>query len=225
MSNLLIETRKVRKEYTMGEKKIEAIKNMSIKVKEGEFIAIIGPSGSGKSTLLHILGCLDLPTRGEYLYKGKEVSTYSDDQLSAFRNREIGFVFQFFYLLSRENVLENVKLPLLYRDTNEKRRDEMAIEALEKVGMPHRKEHLPSELSGGERQRVAIARALVGEPNLILADEPTGNLDTKTGEAIISIFEELSRAGKTVILITHEMELAEKAGRIIRIRDGKIEGG
>ncbi|MEJ2355585.1 MAG: ABC transporter ATP-binding protein [candidate division WOR-3 bacterium] len=201
------------------------MKNMSIKVKEGEFIAIIGPSGSGKSTLLHILGCLDLPTRGEYLYKGKEVSTYSDDQLSAFRNREIGFVFQFFYLLSRENVLENVKLPLLYRDTNEKRRDEMAIEALEKVGMPHRKEHLPSELSGGERQRVAIARALVGEPNLILADEPTGNLDTKTGEAIISIFEELSRAGKTVILITHEMELAEKAGRIIRIRDGKIEGG
>ncbi len=225
MSKLLIETRKVRKEYSMGEKKVEAIKNMSIKVKEGEFIAIIGPSGSGKSTLLHILGCLDLPTSGEYLYKGKEVSTYSDDQLSAFRNREIGFVFQFFYLLSRENVLENVKLPLLYRDTNGKKRDEMAIEALEKVGMAHRKEHLPSELSGGERQRVAIARALVGEPNLILADEPTGNLDTKTGEAIISIFEELSDAGRTVILITHEMELAEKAERIIKIRDGEIEGG
>ena len=225
MSELLIETRKVRKEYSMGEKKVEAIKNMSIKVKEGEFIAIIGPSGSGKSTLLHILGCLDLPTSGEYLYKGKEVSTYSDDQLSAFRNREIGFVFQFFYLLSRENVLENVKLPLLYRDTNGKKRDEMAIEALEKVGMAHRKEHLPSELSGGERQRVAIARALVGEPNLILADEPTGNLDTKTGEAIISIFEELSDAGRTVILITHEMELAEKAERTIKIRDGEIEGG
>jgi len=225
MSNILIETRNVRKEYSMGEEKVEAIKNMSLKIKEGEFIAIIGPSGSGKSTLLHILGCLDLPTSGEYLYKGKEVSTYSDDQLSAFRNREIGFVFQFFYLLSRENVLENVKLPLLYRDTNEKNKEDMVAKALEKVGMNHRKKHLPSELSGGERQRVAIARALVGEPNLILADEPTGNLDTKTGESIISIFEELSKAGKTVILITHEMELAEKAERIIRIRDGKIEGG
>jgi len=225
MSNILIETKNVRKEYKMGEEKIEAIKDMSLKIKEGEFIAIIGPSGSGKSTLLHIFGCLDLPTSGEYLYKGKEVSTYSDDQLSAFRNREIGFVFQFFYLLSRENVLENVKLPLLYRNTNEKDKEDMVAKALEKVGMDHRKKHLPSELSGGERQRVAIARALVGEPNLILADEPTGNLDTKTGESIISIFEELSKAGKTVILITHEMELAEKAERIIRIRDGEIEGG
>jgi len=225
MSNILIETKNVRKEYSMGEEKVEAIKSMSLKIKEGEFIAIIGPSGSGKSTLLHIFGCLDLPTSGEYLYKGKEVSTYSDDQLSAFRNREIGFVFQFFYLLSRENVLENVKLPLLYRNTNEKDKEDMVAKALEKVGMDHRKKHLPSELSGGERQRVAIARALVGEPNLILADEPTGNLDTKTGESIISIFEELSKAGKTVILITHEMELAEKAERIIRIRDGEIEGG
>jgi len=225
MSNILIETRNVRKEYSMGEEKVEAIKDMSLKIKEGEFIAIIGPSGSGKSTLLHIFGCLDLPTSGEYLYKGKEVSTYSDDQLSAFRNREIGFVFQFFYLLSRENVLENVKLPLLYRITNEKDKEDMVAKALEKVGMDHRKKHLPSELSGGERQRVAIARALVGEPNLILADEPTGNLDTKTGESIISIFEELSKAGKTVILITHEMELAEKADRIIKIRDGEIEGG
>jgi putative ABC transport system ATP-binding protein len=225
MNDLLIETRKVRKEYSMGEKKVEAIKNMSIKVKEGEFITIVGPSGSGKSTLLHILGCLDLPTSGEYFYKGREVSTYSDDQLSAFRNREIGFVFQFFYLLSREKVLENVKLPLYYRNSDENDKNEKAMKALEKVGMVHRKEHLPSELSGGERQRVAIARALVGEPNLILADEPTGNLDTKTGESIISIFEELSQAGKTIILITHEMELAEKAGRTIKIRDGEIEGG
>jgi putative ABC transport system ATP-binding protein len=225
MSNLLIQTKNLRKEYEMGEEKVEAIKNMSLKIKEGAFITIIGPSGSGKSTLLHILGCLDLPTRGEYLYKGKEVSTYSDDQLSAFRNREIGFVFQFFYLLPRENVLENVKLPLIYRNATEKERNELAEKALAKVGMNHRKKHLPTELSGGERQRVAIARALVGEPNLILADEPTGNLDTKTGEAIISIFEELSSAGKTVILITHEMELAKKAGRIIRIRDGEIEGG
>ena len=225
MSNLLIEAKEIRKEYDMGEEKIEAIKNMSLKIKEGEFIAIIGPSGSGKSTLLHILGCLDLPTSGEYLYKGKEVSTYTDDQLSAFRNREIGFVFQFFYLLSRENVLENVKLPLLYRDTTEKVRNDMAMKALEKVGMKQRKNHLPTELSGGERQRVAIARALVGEPNLILADEPTGNLDTKTGEAIISIFEELGKAGKTIILITHERELAEKAQKIIKIRDGEIEGG
>jgi putative ABC transport system ATP-binding protein len=225
MSKLLIEAKNIRKEYEMGEEKVEAIKNMSLKIKEGEFITIIGPSGSGKSTLLHILGCLDLPTTGEYLYKGKEISTYSDDQLSAFRNREIGFVFQFFYLLPRENVLENVKLPLIYRDINERARNELAEKALEKVGMDHRKKHLPTELSGGERQRVAIARALVGEPNLILADEPTGNLDTKTGESIISIFEELSKAGKTVILITHEMELAEKSEKIIRIRDGEIEGG
>lgn len=225
MSNILIETKKVRKEYSMGEEKVEAIKNMSIRIKEGEFIAIIGPSGSGKSTLLHILGCLDLPTSGEYLYKGKEVSTYSDDQLSAFRNREIGFVFQFFYLLPRENVLENVKLPLLYRDTTEKNKNDMAMKALDKVGMDNRKKHLPTELSGGERQRVAIARALVGEPNLILADEPTGNLDTKTGESIISIFEELYKTGKTIIMITHEKELAEKAEKIIKIRDGEIEGG
>ena len=225
MSNILIEAKKIRKEYDMGEEKVEAIRDMSLKIKEGEFIAIIGPSGSGKSTLLHIFGCLDLPTSGKYLYKGKEVSTYTDDQLSAFRNREIGFVFQFFYLLSRENVLENVKLPLLYRDTTEKVRNDMAMKALEKVGMKQRKNHLPTELSGGERQRVAIARALVGEPNLILADEPTGNLDTKTGEAIISIFEELSKVGKTIILITHERELAKKAQKIVRIRDGEIEGG
>jgi putative ABC transport system ATP-binding protein len=225
MSNILIEAKNVKKEYEMGEEKVEAIKNISLKVKEGEFISIIGPSGSGKSTLLHIFGCLDLPTSGEYLYRGKEVSTYSDDQLSAFRNREIGFVFQFFYLLPRENVLENVKLPLLYRDTTEKVRNDMAVKALEKVGMKQRKNHLPTELSGGERQRVAIARALVGEPNLILADEPTGNLDTKTGESIISIFEELYKTGKTIIMITHEKELAEKAEKIIKIRDGKIEGG
>jgi putative ABC transport system ATP-binding protein len=225
MSKLLIEAKKIKKEYKMGEEKVEAIKNMSLKVKEGEFISIIGPSGSGKSTLLHILGCLDLPTSGEYQYKGKEVSTYSDDQLSAFRNREIGFVFQFFYLLPRENVLENVKLPLLYRNTTEKNRNDMAMKALEKVDMKQRKNHLPTELSGGERQRVAIARALVGNPNLILADEPTGNLDTKTGESIISIFEELYKSGKTVIMITHEKELAEKAEKIVKIRDGEIEGG
>jgi putative ABC transport system ATP-binding protein len=225
MSKLLIEAKNIKKEYKMGEEKVEAIKKMSLKVKEGEFISIIGPSGSGKSTLLHILGCLDLPTSGEYLYKGKEVSTYSDDQLSVFRNREIGFVFQFFYLLPRENVLENVKLPLIYRDTPEEDKYDMAMKALMKVGMEKRKKHLPTELSGGERQRVAIARALVGEPNLILADEPTGNLDTKTGESIISIFEELYKTGKTIIMITHEKELAEKAEKIVKIRDGEIEGG
>jgi len=225
MSKLLIEAKNIRKEYEMGEEKVEAIKNISLKVKEGEFIAVIGPSGSGKSTLLHIFGCLDLPTSGEYLYKGKEVSTYSDNQLSAFRNREIGFVFQFFYLLPRENVLENVKLPLIYRDTPEEEKNDMAMKALGKVDMDKRKNHLPTELSGGERQRVAIARALVGEPNLILADEPTGNLDTKTGESIISIFEELYKTGKTIIMITHEKELAEKAEKIVKIRDGEIEGG
>lgn len=222
MSKLLIEAKNIRKEYEMGEEKVKAIKNMSLKVKEGEFISIIGPSGSGKSTLLHILGCLDLPTSGEYLYRGKEISTYSDDQLSSFRNKEIGFVFQFFYLLPRENILENVKLPLLYRDTSEEDKNDMAMKALRKVGMDKRKNHLPTELSGGERQRVAIARALVGDPNLILADEPTGNLDTKTGESIISIFEELYKTGKTIIMITHEKELAEKAEKIVKIRDGEI---
>ncbi len=225
MSNILIEAKKIRKEYKMGEEKVEALKGVSIRVKEREFIAIVGTSGSGKSTLLHILGCLDKPTSGKYSYRGKETKDLSDKELSSLRNKEIGFVFQFFYLLPRENILQNVELPLLYRDTSPEMRNNMAREALDKVGMSHRINHLPSELSGGERQRVAIARALVGEPNLILADEPTGNLDTKTGEAIISIFEELSDAGRTVILITHEMELAEKAERIIKIRDGKIEGG
>jgi putative ABC transport system ATP-binding protein len=225
MSNLLIEVKNVKKEYEMGKEKVEAIRDISLKVKEGEFIAIIGPSGSGKSTLLHILGFLDLPTCGDYKYKGKEVSTYSDNQLSALRNREIGFVFQFFYLLPREKVLENVMLPLLYRDMPEESKRERVIQALKKVEMDHRINHLPMELSGGERQRAAIARALVGDPNLILADEPTGNLDTKTGESIFSIFQELNKAGKTIILITHEMELAEKAERIISIRDGEIEGG
>jgi len=225
MSNILIEAKNIRKEYQIGKEKVEAIKDVSLKVKEREFIAIVGPSGSGKSTLLHILGCLDIPTSGEYRYRGEETKDLSDKELSLLRNKEVGFVFQFFYLLPRENVLQNVELPLLYRNTAQDIRKNMALEALEKVSMNHRINHLPTELSGGERQRVAIARALVGEPNLILADEPTGNLDTKTGESIISIFEELSKAGKTVILITHEMELAEKAGRIIKIRDGEIEGG
>jgi putative ABC transport system ATP-binding protein len=225
MNKIHIEAKNIRKEYKMGEEKVVALKGVSLQVKEREFIAIVGTSGSGKSTLLHILGCLDIPTSGKYHYRGKETKNLSDKELSSLRNEEIGFVFQFFYLLPRENILQNVELPLLYRDTTPERRNKMAREALEKVGMSHRINHLPSELSGGERQRVAIARALVGEPNLILADEPTGNLDTKTGESIISIFEDLSNAGKTIILITHEMGLAEKAERIIKIRDGEIEGG
>jgi putative ABC transport system ATP-binding protein len=225
MNKIHIEAKNIRKEYKMGEEKVAALKGVSLQVKEREFIAIVGTSGSGKSTLLHILGCLDIPTSGKYHYRGKETKNLSDKELSSLRNEEIGFVFQFFYLLPRENILQNVELPLLYRDTTPERRNKMAREALEKVGMSHRINHLPSELSGGERQRVAIARALVGEPNLILADEPTGNLDTKTGESIISIFEDLSNAGKTIILITHEMGLAEKAERIIKIRDGEIEGG
>jgi len=225
MSKLLIEAKNIRKEYKIGKEKVEAIKKVSLKVKEGEFISIVGPSGSGKSTLLHILGCLDVASSGEYRYKGKETKDLSDKELSRLRNKEVGFVFQFFYLLPRENVLQNVELPLLYRDTAQETRKNMALEALEKVGMTHRVKHLPSELSGGERQRVAIARALVGEPSLVLADEPTGNLDTKTGKSIISIFEELNKAGKTIILITHEMELAEKTQRIISLRDGEIERG
>jgi putative ABC transport system ATP-binding protein len=208
----------------MGKEEVAALRGVSLEINEGEYIAITGPSGSGKSTLLHIVGCLDVPSDGKYNFKGKETSKLSDKELSRLRNKDIGFVFQFFYLLPRENVLHNVELPLFYRNITQKEREDMAISALEKVDMEHRIKHIPSELSGGERQRVAIARALVGEPDLILADEPTGNLDTKTGAEIVSLFEKLNEEGKTVIIITHEYSIAERADRVLTLIDGKIEG-
>jgi putative ABC transport system ATP-binding protein len=223
MNDFLIEAESIKKIYKVGEQETSALRGISLEIKEGEYIAVTGPSGSGKSTLLHILGCLDLPTSGNYKFKGKEISNLKDIELSKIRNREIGFVFQFFNLLPREDSLHNVELPLIYRNIPDTKRKKMAISALEKINMLHRSNHLPNELSGGERQRVAIARAIVAEPELILADEPTGNLDSKTGEEIISLFENLHKEGKTVIIVTHESSIAEKAGRVIRLKDGMIE--
>jgi putative ABC transport system ATP-binding protein len=224
MSSQYIKASDIKKIYKMGKEEVAALRGVSLEINEGEYIAITGPSGSGKSTLLHIVGCLDVPSDGKYNFKGKETSKLSDKELSRLRNKDIGFVFQFFYLLPRENVLHNVELPLFYRNITQKEREDMAISALEKVDMEHRIKHIPSELSGGERQRVAIARALVGEPDLILADEPTGNLDTKTGAEIVSLFEKLNEEGKTVIIITHEYSIAERADRVLTLIDGKIEG-
>lgn len=224
MNSQYIKASDIKKIYKMGKEEVAALRGVSLEINEGEYIAITGPSGSGKSTLLHIVGCLDVPSDGKYNFKGKETSKLSDKELSRLRNKDIGFVFQFFYLLPRENVLHNVELPLFYRNITQKEREDMAISALEKVDMEHRIKHIPSELSGGERQRVAIARALVGEPDLILADEPTGNLDTKTGAEIVSLFEKLNEEGKTVIIITHEYSIAERADRVLTLIDGKIEG-
>lgn len=224
MSSQYIKASDIKKIYKMGKEEVAALRGVSLEINEGEYIAITGPSGSGKSTLLHIVGCLDVPSDGKYNFKGKETNKLSDKELSRLRNKDIGFVFQFFYLLPRENVLHNVELPLFYRNIAQKEREDMAISALEKVDMEHRIKHIPSELSGGERQRVAIARALVGEPDLILADEPTGNLDTKTGAEIVSLFEKLNEEGKTVIIITHEYSIAERADRVLTLIDGKIEG-
>ncbi len=223
-SQYYIKASDIKKIYKMGKEEVAALRGVSLEINEGEYIAITGPSGSGKSTLLHIVGCLDVPSDGKYNFKGKETNKLSDKELSRLRNKDIGFVFQFFYLLPRENVLHNVELPLFYRNIAQKEREDMAISALEKVDMEHRIKHIPSELSGGERQRVAIARALVGEPDLILADEPTGNLDTKTGAEIVSLFEKLNEEGKTVIIITHEYSIAERADRVLTLIDGKIEG-
>lgn len=209
--------------YTMGENKIYALRDISFSVEKGEYVAVTGPSGSGKSTLLHILGCLDIPTDGTYKFQGRNISDINDEELSRIRLREIGFVFQFFNLLPRINVVHNVELPLIYAGVSKKERRERALSAIERVGLISRSAHNPQELSGGERQRVAIARAIVAEPELILADEPTGNLDSKTGEEIIALFGDLHKEGKTVIIVTHESSIAEKAERVIRLLDGRIE--
>lgn len=207
----------------MGQTIVKALNGVSFNVEENEYIAIMGPSGSGKSTLMNMIGCLDTPTSGEYILNGHRVSELDDAELAQVRNREIGFVFQTFNLLPRTDCLNNVELPLIYAGMKSSERKKRAISTLERVGLGDRLDHKPNELSGGQRQRVAIARALVNDPAILLADEPTGNLDTKTGEEIMVLFEELYRAGNTIILVTHENDIANHARRIVRLRDGLIE--
>lgn len=206
----------------MGEIEVAALKGINLQIRKNEYVAIMGPSGSGKSTLMNILGCLDTPTSGEYLFNNVDVSSLNDDELSAMRNREIGFVFQTFNLLPRMSSLHNVELPLMYAGVNKQERKDRAVNALERVGLADRMHHKPSELSGGQRQRVAVARALVTNPGILLADEPTGALDSKTGDEIMALFDELHNEGNTIIVITHEKEIAEYAQRTIFLKDGKI---
>lgn len=219
----VINIQNISKRYFMGDQVVNALDDVSLKISKGEYVAIMGPSGSGKSTLMNIIGCLDSPTSGVYNFNNVNVSQMDDNELAEIRNRQIGFVFQTFNLLARSNALHNVELPLIYAGISKSERIEKAETALKQVQLENRKLHKPNELSGGQRQRVAIARALVTNPSIILADEPTGNLDTKTGEEIMTLFEELYQKGNTIILVTHEEHIAEHAHRIIRLRDGKIE--
>ncbi|HPG06774.1 MAG TPA: ABC transporter ATP-binding protein [Saprospiraceae bacterium] len=219
----IISVRDLRKTYIMGMEKVHALKSVSLDIFRNEYVALMGPSGSGKSTLMNLLGCLDTPTSGEYFLNNQLVSEMSDRELATVRNKEIGFVFQTFNLLPRLTTLENVALPLIYAGMSKSQRTELAEETLEAVGLGDRMTHKPNELSGGQRQRVAIARALVNHPSIILADEPTGNLDTKTSLEIMAIFDDLHAAGNTIILVTHEPDIAEYAHRIVRLRDGLIE--
>jgi len=218
----VIDIHGVKKIYDLGETKVEALRGVDLKIYQNEYIAIMGPSGSGKSTLMNMLGCLDTPTVGRYDFKGEDVFEMEDDDLARIRNREIGFVFQSFNLLPRANTVRNVELPLVYAGMSRAERLEKAEQACIKVGLEQRMDHKPNELSGGQRQRVAIARALVNNPSIILADEPTGNLDSKTGEEIMALFEDLNKAGNTIILVTHEEEIAAHAHRIVRVFDGKV---
>ncbi|MBR4660026.1 MAG: ABC transporter ATP-binding protein [Bacteroidales bacterium] len=219
----MIEMEQVRKEYQSGEQAVKALDGISLSIAENDYVAIMGPSGSGKSTLMNIIGCLDTPTGGTYSLDGERVDSLSDESLSRIRGRKIGFVFQSFHLLPRLTALENVALPLVYAGVPRARREERAREALARVGLSHRMTHLPGSMSGGQRQRVAIARALIAHPSIILADEPTGNLDTATSEEIMQLFGEIHASGNTVILVTHEEDIARYAHRIVRLRDGRIE--
>jgi putative ABC transport system ATP-binding protein len=218
----LISFQKISRRYRMGGETVHALRDVSLEIGRGEYVGIMGPSGSGKSTLMNLIGCLDTPTAGNYELNGVRVSEMNDNQLAEIRNREIGFVFQTFNLLARSNALHNVELPLIYSGVAAHERRQIALEALASVGLADRVHHKPNELSGGQRQRVAVARALVNKPSILLADEPTGNLDSKTGAEIMALFGELSRKGNTIILVTHEEDIAKHARRIIRLRDGLI---
>ncbi len=218
----MIKTCKLSKEYNMGKVKVMALRDVDVEIPKGQFVAIMGPSGSGKSTLMNILGCLDHPTSGQYYLDGEDVSKKSDDELAEIRNRFVGFIFQAYNLLPRTDAMSNVEIPLIYRGMPSAKRRELAIRALEVVGLSHRAHHKSNELSGGEQQRVAVARAIVGDPKLILADEPTGNLDSRSGEEIMAVFQDLHRKGITFVLVTHDPDIARHADRIISLRDGRI---
>jgi putative ABC transport system ATP-binding protein len=219
----IIETTNISKRYVMGEEVIQALKDVTISVNKGEYVAFMGPSGSGKSTLMNIVGCLDTPTSGRYVLNGQDVSEMTENELATVRNKEIGFVFQTFNLLPRQSALENVALPLIYAGFNKADRIEKAMLTLKGVGLDNRAHHKPNELSGGQRQRVAIARALVNDPSILLADEPTGNLDSKTSYEIMDLFDQLYSKGNTIVMVTHEDDIAQYAHRIIRLRDGLVE--
>ncbi len=223
MTKSLIDINGVTKRYQLGEQTVFALNGINLTIEKGEYVALMGPSGSGKSTLMNIIGCLDTPTSGDYWLNNKEVSKMSDSALSEVRNAEIGFVFQTFNLLNRMNAIDNVALPLVYSGISKKIREERAKDVLIKVGLGDRMNHKPNELSGGQRQRVAVARALVNKPSILLADEPTGNLDTKTSHEIMALFDEIHQAGNTIVLVTHEEDIAQHAKRIIRLRDGVVE--
>lgn len=221
--NAIIELHNIKKEYKIGNEEIHALSGVTLDIFKNEYVALMGPSGSGKSTLMNMLGCLDSPTSGEYILNGIAVAKMSDNELAEVRNKQIGFVFQTFNLLPRSTTIENVMLPLVYSGIEKKQRIKMAKKVLEQVGLGNRMDHKPNELSGGQRQRVAIARALVNNPAIILADEPTGNLDSKTSIEIMGLFEEIQKNGNTIILVTHEEDIAMHAHRIVRLKDGKVE--
>jgi len=223
MSNPIIQIIDIKKHYAIGNQIVKALNGVNIEIQKNEFVALMGPSGSGKSTLMNIIGCLDSPTSGSYILNDKNVSRMEDDELAGIRNKEIGFVFQTFNLLPRYSALENVALPLVYAGMSKDKREVRAKEVLAQVGLSDRMDHKPNELSGGQRQRVAVARALVNNPSIILADEPTGNLDTKTSYEIMALLDEIHRNGNTIVLVTHEEDIAKHAKRIIRLRDGVIE--
>ncbi len=223
MQNTVIKLEEITRYFSIGSETIKALQGVNLEIFKNEYVALMGPSGSGKSTLMNLLGCLDTPTSGRYLLNNKDVSKMEDDELAEIRNKEIGFVFQTFNLLPRLNALENVALPLIYAGYTKQQREERAKEVLEQVGLKDRMTHKPNELSGGQRQRVAVARALVNKPSIILADEPTGNLDSKTSYEIMALFEEIHKNGNTIIIVTHEEDIALHTNRIVRMRDGKVE--